>query len=80
MKVLALLCVAILNACDCVPAKWCHNGQRCFGLYVRDGSWKGGGYVTWKRCDKNGVWYWDCIPISLASEVEFVGVSNLVSE
>jgi hypothetical protein len=78
MKVIAILCVAFLNACPCVPAKWLHNGQRCSGLYVRDASWNGGGYMTWKRCDESGVWYWDFIPISLASDVRLVGIPNEV--
>lgn len=80
MKVLLILCISFLNGCDCVPAKWCHNWQRCSGLYVRDASWDGGGYMTWKRCDQDGFWYWDCIPVSLASDVEFFGVSNLVPQ
>lgn len=74
MNVALLLFVAFLNACDCVPAKWWHSGKRVSGLYVRDHQWRGGGYMTWKRCDENGVWYWDCIPVSMASEVKFLGV------
>jgi hypothetical protein len=80
MKVVMLLFVAFLNACDCVPAKWWHSGERVSGLYVRDHRWRGGGYMTWKRCDENGVWYWDCIPVSMASEVQLLNASNEVSE
>ena len=76
MKVLLLLFVAFLNACDCVPAKWFHNQERCVGLYVRDKKWKGGGYMTWKRCDEKGVRYWDCIPVSMATEIELLNVDN----
>jgi len=80
MKNLILLFFAAYITFGCVPAKWWHSGQRCSGFYVRDTSWKGGGYMTWERCDENGVRYWDYIPVSMAEDIEFLTVSNGVSQ
>ena len=80
MKNVILLFVALYIFVGFVPATWWHSGQRCVGFYVRDKSWNGGGFMTWERCDENGVRYWDYIPVSMAEDIKLLNVSNEVSQ